>query len=165
MGARHHLIDRLRALCCVAVALGLSSPAAVGAEPAKDPNCRSVGGTVMTNFISDTTTLGPATGDLRGAVSATLVGQAVDGDAIVFTVQHHWVTESGDTIVMAPAAAKTQPLPPLFAVVSYPITIIGGTGRFDRASGHLDAIGELDAAAGQTVFRYRGEVCFAAPLK
>jgi hypothetical protein len=45
-------------------------------EPESGRQCRSVGGTVTTNFLSETTTLGTATGDLRGAVSATLLGQA-----------------------------------------------------------------------------------------
>jgi hypothetical protein len=166
MDARHALTVRLRAVSCVAAALGMLMPTAVRVEAGQNPHCQPVGGSVMTNFISETTTLGPATGDLRGAVSATLLTQTVDGAAIVFTVQHHWVTEAGATIFMAPAAAKTQPLPPqLYAILSYPVTITGGTGRFDGASGHLDVIGELDAATGQTGFRYQGEVCFAAPSK
>jgi hypothetical protein len=168
MGARHLMTtDGLRRLSCVAAALGLLIPSAAdAADGAKNPHCVPVGGTVMTNFISETATLGTATGDLRGAVSATLLGQAVEGDAIVFTVQHHWVTETGATILMAPAPAKTRPLPPqLYAILSYPVTITGGTGRFDGASGHLDFVGELDASTGRTGFRYQGEVCFAAPAK
>ena len=167
MDARDPLTERLRALCCFAAALVLSIPSVVSAaDPAQNPHCRPVGGSVMTNFVSETTTLGPATGDLRGAVSATVLSQTAEGDALVFTVQHHWVTEAGATIFMAPAVAKTKPLTPqLYAILSYAVTITGGTGRFDGATGHLDVIGELDAAAGHTGFRYQGEVCFAAPSK
>ena len=38
------------------------------------PHCVPVSGTVATNFLDPNTTLGVATGDLRGAVSATLLG-------------------------------------------------------------------------------------------
>src|SRR5881628_1442568 len=121
------------ALTCIAGPLGLwlIATAASAAEPAKDRECQRVGGSVMTNFIADTTTLGTATGDLRGAVSATLLGQAPDGDAIDFTIQHHWVTDAGDTIFLDVAVAKAKPVAPgLFAIVSYPVTVTGGTGRF-----------------------------------
>jgi len=39
------------------------------------PRCQSVGGSVMTNFggVDQNTTLGTATGDLRGAVAGTVV--------------------------------------------------------------------------------------------
>jgi len=62
------------------------------------PHCAPVGGTVMTNFgaIDPNTTMGTATGDLREAVSGTLLGapQPGPGNTVVFHVQHHWVTES-----------------------------------------------------------------------
>ena len=62
-----------------------------------ESHCRAVAGTVMTNFgafgaDNPNTTLGTATGDLRGAVSGTLVGAPVaSGNTVVFHVQHHWV--------------------------------------------------------------------------
>ena len=78
-------------------------------EPGGGRHCRPVGGTVTTNFVSDTTTLGTVTGDLRGAVSATLLGQAPGAnDTIVFTVQHHWVTDDGDTILLKVATATAN---------------------------------------------------------
>ena len=68
-------------------------------------NCVHVGGSIITNFggVDANTTLGPATGDLRGAVAATLLTPPqqtmVDGlPAVLFNVQHHWVTQSGDNI-------------------------------------------------------------------
>jgi hypothetical protein len=130
-------------------------------------HCRLVGGTVMTNFgaIDQNTTMGTATGDLRGAVSGTLLGAPLPGagNTLVFHVQHHWVTESGDTLSFDPATATTVPLSQtLFAVVSYPLHITGGTGRFAGATGDLSAIGEVDLVKG-TVFRYSGQVCFAGP--
>src|ERR1700757_742365 len=72
-----------------------SSPAAKAqAHPLPDSDCRAVGGSLITNFgaVDSNTTLGPATGDLRGAVAATLLNppQQVtlpDGrTAVVFNV-------------------------------------------------------------------------------
>jgi hypothetical protein len=106
--------------------------------------------------------MGTATGDLRGAVSGTLLGQPQQvGNTVVFHVQHHWVTESGDTLFFDPATATTVPISQtLFAVVTYPVHLTGGTGKFAGASGDMTAIGEVDLIKG-TAFRYRGEVCFA----
>jgi hypothetical protein len=131
-----------------------------------DRHCTPVGGTVMTNFgaIDQNTTMGTATGDLRGAVSGTLLGapQPGAGNTLVFQVQHHWVTESGDTLSFDPATATTVPLSQtLFAVVTYPLHLTGGTGKFVGATGDLNTIGEVDLVKG-TVFRYSGQVCFAA---
>lgn len=168
MHAIHPAAARRLAQRCITGALAscLVAGSAHAADPAGDPHCRPVGGTVMTNFISDTTTLGTATGDLPGAVSATILGEAFQGDKAVFTVQHHWVTDAGDTIVMDQATATTQALPPaLFAVLSYPVTVTGGTGRFSGASGKLEFIGEVDFATGRTVFRYHGDVCVAPSSK
>jgi hypothetical protein len=137
------------------------------------PHCVPVGGTVMTNLatINAATTLGTVTGDLRGAVSATILNVAPgQNDTIIFTVQHHFVTETGDTILAQPAQATVIPVTPtLFAIVTYPVNIIGGTGKFAGATGTFNNIGEVaepnypDPTGGSTVFRYSGQVCFAAP--
>jgi hypothetical protein len=148
-------------------AMCLMAASAAAQSPNAQPHCRSVSGTVMTNLISQTTTLGTATGDLGGAVSADLLG-VVPGPngTTVFNVQHHWVTEAGDTIVMTVAQATMSEIAPgLFAVLSYPVTIQGGTGRFEGATGTLQNIGAVELTSQRTVFRYQGEVCLAAPLR
>jgi hypothetical protein len=141
---------------------------AVKAQPHSDPSgrhCTHVGGSIITNFgaVDPNTTLGPATGDLRGAVAATLLTPPQPGPhgTVIFNIQHHWVTESGDNIQFDPAAAVSIPLSQTrFAITSYPTHINGGTGKFAGATGNLDALGEADLLAG-TALRYSGEVCFA----
>jgi hypothetical protein len=147
----------------------LPAPAVLAAPEQASPHCIPVGGMIMTNLIvpDPPTTLGTATGDLRGAVSASIL--SVSGGAngtTVFTVQHHFVTEAGDTITVAPAIATVAPVGPgLVAVVSYPLQITGGTGKFAGATGMLQAIGEVSLpnfptfAGLATVFRYSGQVC------
>jgi hypothetical protein len=88
-----------------------------------EPHCAPVGGMILTNFgaIDQNTTMGVATGDLRGAVSRILLGAPHQGagNTLVFHVQHHWVTESGDTLSLDPATATTVPLSQtLFAIVT-----------------------------------------------
>ena len=143
-------ITRIAFLVSIAILLfsfvassGGRGPAAAHpqSEP-RDRHCTPVGGTVMTNFgaIDQNTTMGTATGDLRGAVSGTLLRepQPGAGNTLVFHVQHHWVTESGDTLSFDPATATTVPLSQtLFAIVTYPLHLTGGTGRFAGATGDI----------------------------
>jgi hypothetical protein len=168
-------ITRIALFASVAVlvsALFASSGAhpAAKAQPPKNPHmnsdrhCKSVGGTILTNFgaVDQYTTLGPATGDLGGAVAATLTQPPASGQGgtVIFHIQHHWVTTSGDNILFDPAIATTQPISStLFAVITYKATINGGTGKFAGATGELNIIGEADTVNG-TAFRYSGEACF-----
>ena len=143
--------------------------------PTADPHCVSVGGTVITNFgafgtDNPNSTMGTATGDLRGAVSGTLIGAPVaSGNTVIFHVQHHWVTETGDTLFFHQATATTVPIAPgLFAILTYPVHLEGGTGKFAGATGDFTNIGEVslpnapDVSGGTTVFRYTGQVCFVS---
>lgn len=134
---------------------------------AQDPGarCIAVAGTMQTNLavIDPATTLGTASGDLKGAVAASILSTTQNSDGTVtFVVQHHLVTESGDTITFDPATALTMPVSATrFAVLNYPVHITGGSGRYAKAKGDLSAIGEVDLGLGQTVFRYTGKVCRA----
>jgi hypothetical protein len=142
----------------------LALPSAFAAAKDAKPSCRPVGGSLMTNFgaVDQNTTLGTATGDLKGAVAATVLSVVAGANGtVVFTVQHHWVTEAGDSIAADQAQATTLPLSQtLFAVITYSLHITGGTGRFAGATGDLHFIGEADLVEG-TVFRYTGKVCFS----
>jgi len=138
------------------------------AAGAQTKSCQSAGGMLMTDLgaVDANTTMGVATGDLKGAVGATILNiESQNGGAIlIFTVQHHWVSESGDLIFLDQAKATVEqvggPQSTLYAVVSYPSHLKGGTGRFAGATGDFTNIGEVDLATGQLVFRYSGTLCF-----
>lgn len=132
---------------------------------AQNPHCTAVGGALLTNLggfgIIDgsPTTLGVATGDLKGALGVQIVRASPDFTSI--TVQHHWVADNGDTLKLDQATlhgayvSKT-----LLAVTEYQIHLSGGTGRFANATGDLSSIGEVDFATGDTVLRYSGRICY-----
>jgi len=135
-------------------------------------HCQDVGGGILTNFLDPSQCLptsgspvglctdGPATGDLRGAVGVQVLG--VNGNT--YHVHHHWVTDSGDTIFIKDAVVTFFPTSdPNRALGDYldGNDIIGGTGRFDGATGHLSSVfGAADLKLGQVTLRYAGTVCF-----
>jgi hypothetical protein len=130
-------------------------------------SCNSVGGMLMTNLgaIDANTTMGYATGDLKGAVGATILNIETlnSGSTLIFTVQHHWVTESGDLLFFDEAKATVEQVggtqSTRYGVVRYTTHLKGGTGQFAGATGDLTNIGEADLATGQLIFRYSGTVC------
>lgn len=128
--------------------------------------CSSVGGVMTTNLgaIDQQTTMGVSTGDLKGAVSATIGSVTGNPDGTVsFVVQHHFVTDTGETILFNPATAVTLPVSSTrYAVLDYPVTISGGTGKYAHAIGQLNSIGAVDLGSGQTVFRYSGKLCLVS---
>jgi hypothetical protein len=129
----------------------------------KRQTCQAAGGMLMTNLgaIDASTTMGPVTGDLKGAVSGTIVSTEVIGNNLVFHVQHHWVTESGDTLSFDQATAtSTAVAPGLYAIITYPVHLSGGTGKFAQVTGDFTNIGEVDLNTGQIVLRYSGQLCF-----
>jgi hypothetical protein len=165
-------------LAAALLALGFSGanhPAAADGNS----RCTPVGGTFMTNLgaIGGTsvpsTTLGRVTGDLSGAVAATILSVQQIGDNFVFTVQHHVVTDEGDFVNAKQAMATTVQVQgaekPTFAIVSYPVSIIpGGTGKFANATGEITNIGEVqvpgfatgDLSGATLILRYSGNICF-----
>jgi hypothetical protein len=157
-----HTTRWLNVLC--SVALLLVSVAARGF--AANPHCSEIGGMIMTNvggfgtIDGHFTTMGIATGDLKGAIGVEI--QEISRDNTTFTVQHHWVTDTGETLAIDQAHAHgTYVVPGLFAVTEYKGHLAGGTGRFADASADLNLIGEIDfnANPGQVVLRYSGTLC------
>jgi len=69
---------------------------------AQNPHCTAVGGAILTNLggfgviDGSPTTLGVATGELKGALGVQIVSASSDFTTI--TVQHHWVSEDGETL-------------------------------------------------------------------
>ena len=60
-------------------------------------------------------------------------------------VQHHFVTQSGDTILSEVATATAVAVAPgLYAILNYPVHITGGTGRFAGARGDFNNIGAAE---------------------
>src|SRR5437764_171103 len=108
-------------------------------DDASGHHCKAVGGGIVTNFVGPSDTLGMATGDLRGGlgVHVNSITAGPNGTTILHN-HHHWVTEVGDTILFddADVTAFPTPIAGLYAA-SYinGIKIIGGTGRFENATG------------------------------
>jgi hypothetical protein len=142
-----------QALVLAAAMIGL------GATPGFAKNCQVVGGGILTNFLDATHTEGTSSGDIKGAVGVQIL--SISGN--VYHVQHHWVTESGDTIYVKDAFLTAFPTSdPNRVLADYldGANITGGTGRFDGATGTLFAFGAADLKLGQITLRYTGTVCF-----
>ena len=148
--------------------LAFSAVVACAAAPAfaDEGNCRHVGGGILTNFLDTNTcgggtcTDGTATGDLRGAVGVAVLMQTGN----VLTNHHHWVTESGDTITFDDADLTLLANVNGQYLGNYKngITITGGTGGFEGATGNLNSVfGAIDLNKRQLTLRYEGTVCFA----
>ncbi len=149
-------------LCCT-----LLTVSALRAQDASGRHCKAVGGSILTNFLDPTDTLGTATGDFKGGlgVHVNSVTQGPNGTTVLHN-HHHWVTEAGDTILFddADATLFPTPVPGLYAG-SYinGIKITGGTGRFENATGNLTSTyGAADLNKGQVILRYQGYVCLGS---
>jgi hypothetical protein len=154
--------NRMSKAVSILAAVTLLIAGAAAQKSNKHQHCQPVGGMLMTNLgaIDASTTMGPVTGDLKGSVSGTVVSTEVIGNNLVFHIQHHWVTESGDTLSFDRATATTTAVAPgVYAIITYPVHLTGGTGKFAQLSGDLNNIGEVDLNSGQIVLRYSGQLC------
>jgi hypothetical protein len=142
--------------------LVLIAGAPLFAEPS---TCKAVGGVLMTNVnaIDETYNLGPVFGDLRGSVAAKIISQNAGG---TFTLQHYWITDTGDTVHFKPAVLKPASTgdPNVVAVLwgNYKSEISGGTGMYTDATGELEYFGTADFKELTLVLRYRGQLCTTA---
>ncbi len=82
-----------------------------------EKNCKEVSGGIVTNVLAESgtvngmnfvaTSLGTATGDLRGGIGVYFLSiTGVGTSNVVAKVHHHWVTEAGDTIFAENATAN-----------------------------------------------------------
>jgi len=128
-------------------------------------SCHPVGGTILTNFLDPTTTIGSATGDLAGGIGVTVLSFVPNQDGtLTFNNQHHWVTQDGDTLYLDNAVAVGYPTAVAgFYAARYArgLVVTGGTGKFRGASGKLRGWGAVDTNKGEVILRYEGSVCTA----
>jgi hypothetical protein len=82
---------------------------------------------------------------------------AINGN--VYTIRKHFVTTSGDTMTVADTDFTTYPTTSGVAAATEPMTITGGTGRFDGATGSVTFFGAINGD-GEVTLRYTGTVCF-----
>ena len=140
----------------------------IAALPAwsQNPHCKKVGGVLMTNIgaIDGTYNLGPVFGDLAGSVGAKFL--SYDLNTGKGTVQHYWVTASGETIKFAVAELNAVPISEDKLIVAVPWgsyesdIIAGGTGKYENAHGKVWYFGMADLGKSTLVLRYRGYVCY-----
>jgi len=131
-----------------------------------ESKCHEVAGGITTNFVDSSDTLGSATGDLAGGLGVHVFSQQPGpGGTILLTVQHHWVTVTGDTVSLDEAVVTLFPTPvPNLYAGSYldGVNFNGsGTGRFAHVSGKIHAWGAVDLGKGEVALRYSGRVCHA----
>jgi hypothetical protein len=133
---------------------------------AGNPHCSDIGGAILTDvggfgqIDGSPTTMGVATGDLKGAIGVQILSASPDFTSI--TIQHHWVTENGENLFIDQTTAHGVFVAPgLLAITEYNTHLSGGTGRFANATGNASYIGEIDFNTGHVVLRYSGRVCVA----
>jgi len=154
------VLAKFLVLTGTAMCLGATSGFAAGGV-----HCQDVGGGVLTNFLDSTHTEGTSTGDIRGAIGVVILAPPASGPngTTVYHVQHHWVTDSGDTIFLKDAFLTTfSTSDPNRVLGDYlnGVEFMGGTGRFEGATGTASVFGAADLSLGQITLRYAGTVCF-----
>ena len=114
--------------------------------------------------------LGPATGDLRAAVSAYLTSLAPQTDgSLRATSIETWALNSSDLIIFSGVASFVpQPNQPVGTVSdALSLTVVGGSGRYASATGSLSVTGMgynifgPAAGPGNSFFevKYNGTIC------
>ena len=116
--------------------------------------------------------LGPTTGNLKAAVSASLISLAPNPDgSLAATSEEVWVVGPTDVIRFAGAATFTPVADAPIGTVSDALTLtaVGGTGKYAGVTGTIHVTGTgynlfgPAAGPGNTFFdvNYRGSICVA----
>ncbi len=149
---------------CGFTAILVLAAAAAAQGSGSDSKCQPIGGFIATNVggWGPNTTMGVVDGDFAGAVGVEIVGIATGPNGVVdITVHHHWVTTTGETLTIDEAHAYgVYVAPGLLAVTDYKVHLSGGTGRYQKATGDFNVIGEADFNAGHLGLRFTGQLCY-----
>ncbi len=155
-----------KAVCSFVATLVLTATA-IGQNAATSSTCQAIGGFISTNVggWGANTTMGTAVGDLAGAVGVEILGITTGKNGVVdVSVQHHWVTVTGETLTVDKADLYgVYVAPGLLAVTTYKVHIAGGTGRYQNLSGDINVIGEADFNTNHTALQYSGQLCTTEP--
>ena len=117
--------------------------------------CEDVSGTGVTRNLTNSTQLGVSFGDLKAAI----YGEIIASNFPLIVLNHTLTLESRDMVFTAGDEAILTPISEVVSRVNETLYIVGGTGRFDGASGQLSVSGILDSQTGKNVFLYEGTVC------
>lgn len=132
----------------------------------RNTSCRDVTGTLDANVTRINPTLhgirirgtGTSTGDLDGPVQLEVLKPFTGRYLKVeFTIS----TPSGDVVARGKTLALPTPASPDARLIDSDLDISGGSGRFDAASGNMNARGQADTKARALSLEYAGQVCTA----
>jgi hypothetical protein len=167
MTIRRVIYIRSIVLGAALLAFGASSAGHPAVAQAEDTHCVQVGGGIVTNFLDQTysETLGTATGDLGGGLGVSVLGvtPGPGGGPTIYHVHHHWVTTTGDSLYFKDADLSAFPTGVSGVVLAKyvkGVDLVGGTGRYDGATGTLAVFGAVDLNQLQLTLRYSGKICF-----
>jgi hypothetical protein len=151
-----------KVVCSFLATLALAATA-VGQSSATGSTCQPIGGFISTNVggFGPNTTMGAVVGDLAGAVGVDILNITTGANGLVdVTVQHHWVTTTGETLTIDQAHLYgVYVAQGLLAVTDYKVHIAGGTGRYQNSSGDMNVIGEADFNTNHTALQFTGRLC------
>lgn len=125
--------------------------------------CSAVAGSIEATVIGGdpVNVLGVVSGDLAGAVRAVITSQAEgENGTVLLGLSHDFVTNDHASLKTNDKAVWT-PVPDhpgvFYMTTSY--EIVGGTGKYDGATGSLQNSGTADTNTGLLTLRYSGQVC------
>lgn len=146
-----------------------------GDDDDDDAKCKKVGGHATWTLIPSPNDpfgriLGPSTGDLKAAISAYITNLTPgDNGVLSATSVEVWVLGAQDILVFDGEATFTpipdQPIGTVYDALT--LTVVGGSGAYDGATGTLQVTGVghniygPDSGPGKGFFeiRYKGEIC------
>ena len=125
--------------------------------------CSNVAGSIEATVVGGdpVNVLGIVSGDLAGAVRAVITSQA-DGEngTVLLGLSHDFVTDD-QALLKTNDKAIWTPVPGNAGVfhMATSYEIVGGSGKYDGASGSLQNNGTADTNTGLLTLRYSGQVC------